>query len=245
MPMPGYIITLILSVLLLDVKTLVAEEILDERLIEQTYILTAPSKAMLYLNGKKVGLSPQVVALDHRLNKNHMIAALPLFDHQFRQDLYLSKGAAPAQLKIFMDIDNSTYTHNEKDGDQELMTTNRSPCETHTAPLPQIYFETNAFKLTAEQALALSNWACVLQQAQPDASLKIYGQADHRGSIASNFNLASKRAASVKNVLVKAGILATQIKSFAFGETQLQDAAHSNTQLHENRRTLIEVLGTD
>ena len=240
-----YKLALIFTVIQLSLKTAVAEDVINGRLVQQTQILTLPSQAMLYLNGEIVGLSPQVMALEHRLNKKHMISALPLFANQFRQDVYISKGIAPAQVTIFMDIDGHNETEKEKDGSEELMVTNTSFCETHSAPLPQIYFQTNVSKLTAKQTLELSTWACVLQKKQPDAHLRIYGQADHRGSIDSNFNLASKRAASVKSALVKAGILPTQIQSLAFGETQLRDAAHSNTQPHENRRTLIEVLGTN
>ena len=238
-------LALVYAIIQLSLKTAFAEEVINERLVQQTQIVTLPSQAMLYLNGEKVGPSPQVIALEHRLDKKHVISAVPLLAYQFRQDVYISKGVAPAQLTIFMDIDARNETEKEKDGSEELMVANTSFCETYSVPLPQIHFETNVSTLTTEQAKALRNWACVLQNAQPDAHLRIYGQADHRGSIASNFNLASKRAASVKSELVKAGILATHIKVFIFGETQLKDVAQNNTQPYENRRIIIEVLGTD
>ncbi len=81
-----------------------------------------------------------------------------------------------------------------------------------------IYFDVNKDVVKPESNGTLKGIAAVLTE-NPDVKIKIVGHTDSDGVDAANMDLSKRRAASVKNELVKMGIDASRIETDGKGET--------------------------
>lgn len=216
-----------------------ASEIRDNKIVYAVELKTLPSKAMLYLDGEKIGVSPKTIFIDRSPHESHRITALPFFEHQYRQDLMLSKGSLPEQVHIFMDISPKRMPDMLDEDDHA------DDCSIPVTPVPAIFFDSDSALITEEQRQSLKQLACFLKNSKTSPLVNVYGQADRTGSSDYNYTLALKRANAVKTLLVEHGYAGENIKTFSYGTTSIKDRALNLIGLEYNRRTLIEITASD
>lgn len=234
------------SILWMLVSTIsLADLIIDERHHQEVDVITYPSTAIIYLNGKKLGESPLSIEIQQLAGLSNRITALPVFAHQFRQEVKLSKGSLPEHVKIFMDIDtrdrrqesNEQLMENEEPKPEKNLVTCNGHYKTHT-----LFFDTNDYRISESQRAYLEDFACHLLNEGSSPSINIYGHADPRGTEEYNIDLSLKRASSVKQLLIQFGYPAELIATFAYGETHLKDQGKTALPLEQNRRIYFELL---
>lgn len=99
-----------------------------------------------------------------------------------------------------------------------------------------IYFDVNKDVVKPESYGALNDIAKILNEV-PDVKVKILGHTDSDGQDAGNLDLSKRRAASVKNELVKNfGVNADRLTTDGMGETQPVAANDSPSNKSLNRR---------
>ena len=72
-----------------------------------------------------------------------------------------------------------------------------------------------------------------------DRKIVVEGSTDERGSSEYNLALGSRRATSVKKMLVVSGAKAGQVATVSFGEAKPRDTAHNEAAWSQNRRADI------
>ena len=120
----------------------------------------------------------------------------------------------------------------DTDGDgvndeEDQCPTEKGTAENHGCPTLQDYkfdarkvtFVFESAKLTREAMTELDKGAEILKE-HPQIKISIEGHTDNTGTAAVNQKLSERRAATVKNYLVKKGISADRITSKGFGETR-------------------------
>jgi len=76
-----------------------------------------------------------------------------------------------------------------------------------------------------------------------NASIRLEGNADERGSREYNLALGQRRADSVKRVMTLAGTQESQIESVSYGEEKPRAVGHNEAAWAENRRADIRYQG--
>jgi len=76
-----------------------------------------------------------------------------------------------------------------------------------------------------------------------NASIRLEGNADERGSREYNLALGQRRADSVKRVMTLAGTQDSQIESVSYGEEKPRAVSHNESAWAENRRADIRYQG--
>lgn len=110
------------------------------------------------------------------------------------------------------------------------------------APLPEagtIYFEFDKSDLTPEAQAALDDIIFDIKDRELGGIVSA-GHTDTAGPPTYNMELSQKRANTVAEALVKAGIPARIITTEAFGETDLAVQTPDNTPMQANRRVVID-----
>jgi outer membrane protein OmpA-like peptidoglycan-associated protein len=111
-------------------------------------------------------------------------------------------------------------------------------------PLPPrrflLYFQTGGDTLTSEsQALVAEVVQFVAQRPAPDVS--VIGHTDTTGDEKSNVELGMRRAVLIRDLLVKAGLDATQVEVASHGEADLLVRTADDTAEARNRRVEVTV----
>jgi len=99
----------------------------------------------------------------------------------------------------------------------------------------QLYFDTDAHRLTQGHQAQLTQWLDSLRQ-QTWATLTVEAHTDSVGAFDYNAALSARRAAAVQRFLLEAGISAGQIQLAFFGEARPQADNASETDRRLNRR---------
>jgi len=108
--------------------------------------------------------------------------------------------------------------------------------------LPQdILFATDSFAVRSDLRRDLNTVASNLQ-AYPDSTIQIVGHTDSDGDAAYNQQLSERRANSVADVLLDAGIPFSRIQTFGRGESQPLASNLDPAGKSENRRVEIVIL---
>lgn len=103
-----------------------------------------------------------------------------------------------------------------------------------------IYFDVNKDVVKPESYGALKDIAKVLEQ-NPDVKIKIVGHTDGDGADAANLDLSKRRAAAVKNELVKSfGVDGARIQTDGMGETK--PVAANDTPAHKALNRRVEFI---
>lgn len=110
-----------------------------------------------------------------------------------------------------------------------------SPVETTSTVL---YFPFDAAALTETAKAAIAELASYLKSAG-NASININGHADRAGSDDYNMSLSEQRARLVEEALLEAGVPASQLNYFAFGETDPKQPTDDEVREPLNRRVEI------
>jgi OOP family OmpA-OmpF porin len=116
------------------------------------------------------------------------------------------------------------------------------PAAPPPAALPergQIYFEFDKSNLTPEAQAALDDMIFDIRDRELGGIIAA-GHTDTAGPPDYNMGLSERRAETVANELVKAGIPAQIITTEAFGETDLAVPTPDNTPEQANRRVVLD-----
>jgi len=105
-----------------------------------------------------------------------------------------------------------------------------------------VYFDTNSAKLDDAATSILTQK--VLPEATNAKAKKIVIEAhcDERGTKAYNKKLSDKRAASVKEFLVKNGVKGVKIKTVGYGKSKPVALGHDEASWSKNRRAITIVI---
>ena len=104
-----------------------------------------------------------------------------------------------------------------------------------------LHFATNSANIESQYEDRLQNVVRVLKQ-NPSLRIRVDGYTDSRGDAAYNQSLSERRAASVRDYLVAAGIPAGRLVSKGFGEENPAAPNDTAANLRENRRTELTVI---
>ncbi|MCF8110349.1 MAG: peptidoglycan-associated lipoprotein Pal [Desulfobacteraceae bacterium] len=99
----------------------------------------------------------------------------------------------------------------------------------------KVYFEFDDSSLTAEAREVLQRKVRWLRE-HPDACVIIEGHCDERGTDEYNLALGSRRAESVKDFLVNAGIDPSELTTISYGEERPAVKGHNEDAWAKNRR---------
>ncbi|WP_338868619.1 OmpA family protein [Spirosoma sp. SC4-14] len=113
--------------------------------------------------------------------------------------------------------------------------------ETAKETLNNLFFETGRYDLAEKSRTELDRLAAFMK-ASPSVKIEIAGHTDDRGDGAANLALSQKRAQSVVDYLVKAGISSDRIRAVGYGKARplVPNTSDENRQL--NRRIEWRVL---
>ncbi|HSN05092.1 MAG TPA: OmpA family protein, partial [Nitrospira sp.] len=103
-----------------------------------------------------------------------------------------------------------------------------------------VYFEVGRKGLTDEAKAHLAAQADLLKQNQ-DYAVLIQGYTDQQGSASYNKKLGMKRAETVKQELLNAGVAEHQMKVVSLGEDGVLCVDNSDVCRHLNRRVHLEI----
>lgn len=205
----------------------------SERAYFDLDIDTFPSQALIYLNGEKIGLSPVTAQVERVPTHLQKIAALPLFEHQFQQDILLEPGRIPNYITINMDIPN------EVEAEKEPVNT-PDPCMISISQTPTLFFDSEMYLLSESQKETLKIFACQLALLD-SPMLSIYGIADQNGEDKYNYQLGLKRAQSVHQAMIEMGYAADKLEIYSYGESIVHTAKLEPTQDAFNRKVYFEI----
>ena len=107
--------------------------------------------------------------------------------------------------------------------------------------MPQdILFQTDSALVRSDLRSDLNKLAANLQQ-YPDTTVDVLGHTDNTGSASHNQNLSSRRANSVANVLMDAGVRPSRVRSFGRGEDEPVASNLTAEGRHQIRRVEIVI----
>ena len=98
-----------------------------------------------------------------------------------------------------------------------------------------IHFEFDKYQLTDEARDIMAANAVALDE-HPDATIRIEGNCDERGSDEYNMALGEKRAATARDYLINYGITPGRISIISYGESRPVDPGHNEDAWAKNRR---------
>lgn len=108
----------------------------------------------------------------------------------------------------------------------------------------KVHFDFDSAEVKEADQNRLGDLSRVIKKRQQDIELiRVEGHADERGSHEYNQNLSERRAMSVKNQLVKNGIMEKKIEAKGYGETRPRDTRSNEAAWAKNRRTDIKFYG--
>ncbi len=105
-----------------------------------------------------------------------------------------------------------------------------------------VYFDFDKFVVTDKYKSMVLSHARYLRE-NANASVRLEGNADERGSREYNLALGQRRADSVMKVMTLSGTKESQIESVSFGEEKPRAVGHNEAAWAENRRTDIRYQG--
>ena len=103
------------------------------------------------------------------------------------------------------------------------------------ANLQTLHFAHNSYELTAE-SMELLVVAAKFLQTEKKLRIKVEGHTDERGSTDYNLALGEKRAAAVRDYLVRYGIESFRIEITSFGKEKLLEYGCATDDCHFNNR---------
>ncbi|MGM0556571.1 MAG: OmpA family protein [Myxococcota bacterium] len=108
--------------------------------------------------------------------------------------------------------------------------------------LERVYFDTNKATIKQRSFNVLDQVATVLRRNSQITKVRVEGHTDSRGSDSYNLELSKRRAQSVKEYLVEAGIDAGRLESEGYGETRPLESNSTAQGRERNRRVEFVIL---
>lgn len=125
----------------------------------------------------------------------------------------------------------------------QIDTTTPPPPPPVPLQLETVYFDYDKYNLTPEATdLMADNARQLAMPDQMDATIRIEGNCDERGSDEYNMALGEKRAATARDYLVNYGINPNRISIISYGESRPVDRAHSEGAWAKNRRDDFKII---
>jgi len=110
-----------------------------------------------------------------------------------------------------------------------------SPSQEAEKPLKTVYFDFDSYRLT-QDGKALLNENIRWLKENPTVAVRVEGHCDERGSKRYNYDLGKRRAAAVRDFLLKGGIKRSRISVVSHGEDYPADPASHEEAWAKNRR---------
>jgi len=215
--------------------------------IEKMTIRSKPSAARIFINDKEVGKTPFKTKLWYSDSRMINIKAVPIYPHQYTQNIYLMVPPMPKTMTIYMDHqpvvtskEQIAYNPPEKRL-PEIVT------EVDTVFVPKVvkkevaltppvvYFDWAKYDILPSEETKLQEVVTILKSS-PDLSCDIYGYADITGREKANLKLSLNRANRVREYLVKNGIDISRMRIFGSGQTITINGEGFEMELSTNRR---------
>lgn len=105
-----------------------------------------------------------------------------------------------------------------------------------------VYFDFDKYSVKDQYKSMVLSHARYLRE-NSNASVRLEGNADERGSREYNLALGQRRADSVKKVMTLSGTQESQIESVSYGEEKPRAMGHNEAAWAENRRADIRYQG--
>ncbi|MBC7428328.1 MAG: peptidoglycan-associated lipoprotein Pal [Bacteriovorax sp.] len=128
--------------------------------------------------------------------------------------------------------DSTTLTDNAKTGAVEL---NGDSDSNRAGSLKTVYFDYNSSAIAGSTKEALDSNADFLKK-NTAVKVQAEGHCDERGSVQFNLALGEKRAKSVRDYLVGAGVAANRITVISLGKEKPVSFGHDEESWSKNRR---------
>ena len=109
----------------------------------------------------------------------------------------------------------------------------------------RVFFGYDQYTLTADAQNTLQRQAAWMQQ-YPEASVKVAGHCDERGTREYNFALGARRAEAARAYLVSLGVDASRIETISYGKERPLDPRSTDNawSLNRNSTTTISSVGS-
>ncbi|MDP8232978.1 MAG: OmpA family protein [Candidatus Zophobacter franzmannii] len=228
-------------------------DIQDGTFVEEVTIRTLPTKAMIYINDRKVGKTPFRTEIQYSEESMLNIRAVPFHRNQWTQNLYLSVPPIPEMMTIYMNVPPKfkDYTDDD-DGIKPLpkrgpivitkIDTLEKIVERKIAYIaPVIYFKFDQRGIEPTQEVKLQPFIEMLK-ANLDFKIDVHGFADSRGNILYNRGLSLERGQAVMDYLIKNGISKTRLRVFADGEVETYNVDGVDMVYPVNRRVEFDLF---
>jgi peptidoglycan-associated lipoprotein len=113
----------------------------------------------------------------------------------------------------------------------------QAPADTSLQDLDSssIYFDFDKFDLNPDAQQTLSKIADTLQK-HPEATVRIEGNCDERGTTEYNLALGQRRADAGKRYLVQLGVSEGRLRTVSYGKERPRALGHDEASWRENRR---------
>lgn len=105
-----------------------------------------------------------------------------------------------------------------------------------------VYFDFDKANVRASEVSKLERVASEMRGSHVGKALRIEGHCDERGTEEYNRSLGERRAASVRETLVRLGLDASMIQTITFGEERPAVPGHDESAWSKNRRGEIVLL---
>lgn len=106
----------------------------------------------------------------------------------------------------------------------------------------RVHFEYDSSALDSSDLTTIGRWAVWLKM-NPAVSVTVEGHCDERGTREYNLGLGSRRANSVKDALVTAGVGADRVSTISYGKERPAAAGHDEAAWAQNRRGVVTLAG--
>lgn len=110
--------------------------------------------------------------------------------------------------------------------------------------VPMAHFEFDSAALSSEAVHVVNEQSRFLRE-NPEHTVVIVGAADERGSEDYNYRLGLRRAASVRNQLVRDGVSSSRIQIRSVGESEPMSDGHDEASWALNRRAEVHISAPD
>lgn len=117
----------------------------------------------------------------------------------------------------------------------------RAPSENEEGIFQKVYFDTNDDVIRGKQNFEKVERIAQFLKSRPGSMIFIEGHCDERGAASYNLALGSRRANSVRNLLIEQGIEAPRIFTITFGHERPLMSGHDESSWRLNRRTEYKI----
>ena len=102
-----------------------------------------------------------------------------------------------------------------------------------------VYFDLDSAELDAEDQAMLDDIVAAVKEQGPD-SVTVLGHADRSGGDDYNMSLSERRAQTIADALVAAGIPESAINTMGYGETEPAVETEDGVAMRQNRRAAVQ-----